>query len=178
LYRNPRTNVEAGLLRRRRAEGELWRSSLPKQPEVQQDPAKLTPNSPFSARLTPHITLGEFALGQAARRFDHQYQVDTAAELAAFLERARAAFGNKPVIVTSGYRPPAVNRMVNGASSSEHLFSKPNEGAVDFWIKDADMMAVQRWCDKEWPYSLGYAAPNFIHLGRRADGQRRRWDYA
>ena len=44
--------------------------------------------------------------------------------------------------------------------------------------KAADMQAVQRWCDKEWKHSLGYAAPNFIHLGRRADGQRRRWDYA
>jgi len=38
-------------------------------------------------------------------------------------------------------------------------------------------MAVQAWCDKEWPFSLGYAAPAFIHLGRRADGKRRRWDY-
>jgi hypothetical protein len=125
LYRNPNTNVEAGLLRRRRAEGALWRESLPKRSEVQQDPAKLTPNSPFSARLTPHVTLGEFALGQEARRFDRQYQVDTAAELAAFLERARAAFGNKPVVITSGYRPPAVNRSVGGASGSEHLFNAP-----------------------------------------------------
>jgi len=178
LYRNPGTNVEAGLLRRRRAEGVLWRESLPKQLEIQQDPAKLTPKSPFSARLTPHVTLGEFALGREERRFVAQHQVDTAAELAAFLERARSAFGSKPVVITSGFRPPAVNRMVNGASSSEHLYSKPNEGAIDFWIDGADMMAVQRWCDREWPFSLGYAAPRFIHLGRRADGLRRRWDYA
>ena len=34
LYRNPGTAVEAGLLRRRRAEGTLWRDG---QPEVQQD---------------------------------------------------------------------------------------------------------------------------------------------
>jgi GH24 family phage-related lysozyme (muramidase) len=107
LYRNPGTNVEAGLLRRRRAEGELWRSSLPKAPDVQQDPAKLTPKSPFSARLTPHVTLGEFALGREERRFDYQYQIDIAAELAAFLERVRTAFGNKPIIVTSGYATPA-----------------------------------------------------------------------
>lgn len=178
LYRNPGTNVEAGLKRRRIAEGELWRESMPKSVETQQQPARLLPDSPFGARLTPHIRLGEFALDQEERRFHYLYQVEVAAELAAFLERVRTVFGGKPVIITSGYRPPAINRMVNGASSSEHLFSKPNEGAVDFWIKDADMMAVQRWCDKEWPYSLGYAAPSFIHLGRRADGQRRRWDYA
>jgi hypothetical protein len=172
LYRNPGTNVEAGLLRRRQAEGRLWIG------DQQQGTAKLTPGSPFSARITPHIRIGEFALDQEARRFDHQYQVDTAAELAAFLERARGAFGNKPLIITSGYRPAAINRQVGGASGSEHLFNAPGVGAVDFVIDGADMMAVQRWCDKEWPHSLGYAAPKFIHLGRRADGLRRRWDYA
>jgi GH24 family phage-related lysozyme (muramidase) len=178
LYRNPGTNVEAGLLRRRRAEGELWRSSLPKQPEVQQDAAKLTPSSPFSARLTPHITLREFALGQEARRFDHQYQVDTAAELAAFLERARTAFGNKPVIVTSGYRPPAINKSVGGASGSEHLFNAPGVGAVDFYIEGVDIYKLQDWCDKNWPFSLGYGAPKgFCHLGIRAGRPRVRWDY-
>jgi hypothetical protein len=177
LYRNPGTNVEAGLRRRREAEGRLWAKGHLKVVEAPQQPAKLTTSSPFTARITPHITLGEFALDQEARRFDHQHQIDTAAELAAFLERVRTAFGGKPIIITSGYRPAAINRAVGGATSSEHLYSKPGEGAVDFVVHNADMQAVQRWCDKEWKHSLGYAAPNFIHLGRRADGQRRRWDY-
>jgi len=178
LYRNPGTNVEAGLLRRRRAEGELWRSSLPKQPEVQQDPAKLKPNSPFSARLTPHITLGEFALGQAARRFDHQYQVNTAAELAAFLERARTHFEGKPVIITSGYRPLAINRSVGGASGSEHLFNGPGVGAVDWYIQGIDIYKLQDWCLKNWPYSTGRGAPRgFIHTGIRAGRPKVQWDY-
>jgi GH24 family phage-related lysozyme (muramidase) len=175
LYRNPGTNVEAGLKRRRIAEGNLWAGALPK---AEPQTAKLMPSSPFSARITPHITLGEFALGQEARRFQHQHQVNTAAELAAFLERVRVAFGGKAIIITSGYRPAAINRLVGGASGSEHLYDAPGVGAVDFWIDGVDMMAVQRWCDKEWPFSLGYAAPQFIHLGRRADRQRRRWDYA
>jgi GH24 family phage-related lysozyme (muramidase) len=175
LYRNPGTNVEAGLLRRRRAEGKLWgQHQTAGEPET----AKLRPNSSFSARITPHIRLGEFALDQEARRFEHQHQLDTAAELAAFLERARTAFGGKPIIITSGYRNPKVNAQVGGASQSEHLYSRPEEGAVDFVIDGADMMAVQAWCEREWPFSLGYAAPQFIHLGRRADGKRRRWDYA
>jgi GH24 family phage-related lysozyme (muramidase) len=178
LYRNPGTNVESGLLRRRRAEGALWRESLPKQPEVQQDPAKLTPNSSFSARLTPHITLGEFALGQEARRFDHQYQVDTAAELAAFLERARAVFGNKPVIITSGHRPPSINRSVGGASGSEHLFNAPGVGAVDWYIEGVDIYKLQDWCVREWPYSTGLGAPKgFIHTGIRAGRPRLTWPY-
>jgi hypothetical protein len=177
LYRNPGTNVEAGLKRRREAEGRLWLQGMGL-PEVQQQPAKLTPKSPFSARITPHIRIGEFALDQEARRFDHQYQVDTAAELAAFLERVRVNFGNKAVVITSGYRPAAINRQIGGASGSEHLFDGPSIGAVDFYIQGVDIYKVQEWCDKNWPYSLGYGAPKgFCHLGIRKGRPRVRWDY-
>lgn len=177
LYRNPGSNVEAGLKRRREAEGRLWLQGMGL-PQTQQQPAKLTPNSPFSAHITPNIKLGEFALNQEARRFDHQYQVDTAAELAAFLERVRRNFGNKPVIITSGYRPPAINRSVGGASGSEHLFDQPGVGAVDFYVEGADIHAVQAFCDKYWPCSVGYGAPKgFVHLGIRQGRPRVRWDY-
>ncbi len=168
--------VLAGLTRRRAAEVRLFLGQAAI--EAQQQPAKLSPDSPFTARLTPHITLGEFALNQEARRFVHQYQLDTAAELAAFMERARVAFGGKPLIITSGYRPAAVNRSVGGASGSEHLYDAPGVGAVDFYIKGADINAVQDWCDKHWPCSVGYgAAKGFVHLGIRRNRPRVRWDY-
>jgi GH24 family phage-related lysozyme (muramidase) len=177
LYVNPGSSVEAGLRRRRKAEGHLWRGTQQPALEIQQ-PAKVRPGSPFSTRLTPHITLGEFALGQEARRFDHQHQVDTAAELAAFMERCRKQFGGKPVIITSGYRPAAINKSVGGASGSEHLYNASGVGAVDFYIQGASIKAVQDWCDKQWPYSLGYGAPKgFVHLGIRAGRPRVRWDY-
>ena len=170
LYRNPGTNIEAGLKRRREAEGRLWAGNSQQ--------LKLSPASPFSALITPHITLGEFALNDEARRFTHQHQIATAAELAAFLERVRVAFGGKPVIITSGYRPPAINRSVGGASSSEHLYNAPGVGAVDFYIQGAGINAVQAWCDKEWPCSVGYGAPKgFVHLGVRAGRPRVRWNY-
>jgi GH24 family phage-related lysozyme (muramidase) len=174
LYRNPGTNVEAGLLRRRRAEGKLWGQH---QAAAEPETAKLRPGSPFTARITPHIRLGEFALDQEARRFTAQHQLDTAAELAAFLERVRVQFGGKPITITSGFRPPAINKSVGGASGSEHLYNAPGVGAVDFVIQGADMMAVQRWCDQNWPFSLGYAAPQFLHLGIRQGRPRVRWDY-
>ena len=177
LYRNPGSSFEAGLRRRREAEGKLWLQGLGL-PAVQQQPVKLTPSSPFSARLTPNIRLGEFALDQEARRFQHQHQVDTAAELAAFMERVRTAFGGKPIIITSGYRPPAINRQVGGASGSEHLYDAPGVGAVDFYIKGADINAVERWIDKEWPFSHGYGAKKgFHHIGIRKGRPRVRWDY-
>jgi uncharacterized protein YcbK (DUF882 family) len=147
--------------------------------EIQQrTPGRVTPSSPFTTLLTPHIQVGEFALFEEARRFDKQHQVDTAAELAAFLERCRAQFGGKPVIITSGYRPAAINRSVGGASGSEHLYNAPGVGAVDFYIQGESVKVVQDWCDKEWPCSVGYGAPKgFVHLGIRSGRPRVRWDY-
>jgi GH24 family phage-related lysozyme (muramidase) len=175
LYRNPGTNVEAGLLRRRRAEGKLWGQH---QTAAEPETAKLRPSSSFSARITPHIRLGEFALDQEARRFEHQHQLDTAAELAAFLERARTAFGGKPIIITSGYRSAAINRSVGGASGSEHLYNAPGVGAVDWYIEGVDIYKLQEWCIKNWPYSTGKGAPKgFIHTGIRQGRPKVVWDY-
>jgi GH24 family phage-related lysozyme (muramidase) len=175
LYRNPGSNVEAGLKRRRIAEGDIWGRTKQVASPVS---ALFTPESPFTFKITPHITYGEFALGQEARRFHHQHQCDTATKLAQFLEKVRTQFGGKPITITSGYRPAAINRQVGGASSSEHLYNAIGVGAVDFNIIGADINAVQAWCDKNWPYSLGYGAPKgFVHLGIRQGSPRVRWDY-
>jgi GH24 family phage-related lysozyme (muramidase) len=175
LYRNPGTNVEAGLKRRRIAEGDLWGRERQTTGPIS---AMFTPESPFSFKITPHITYGEFALGQEARRFDHQHQCDTALKLAQFLEKARAAFGGRPVIVTSGYRPPAINRAVNGASSSEHLYSEIGVGAVDWYIDGVDIYRLQGWCIANWAFSTGKGAPKgFIHTGIRKGSPRVVWDY-
>ena len=139
---------------------------------------KFIPSSPFTYKITPHITYGEFTLNEEARRFTKQYQCNTAIELCRFLERVRSAFGNKPLIITSGHRPPAVNAAVGGASNSEHLFSNETTGAVDFYIEGASIYDVQDWCDKNWPYSVGYGADRgFVHLGMRLGKPRVRWDY-
>ena len=155
----------------------LMDGNAPQEDEPPGKPA-VGPESPFGELLTPHIRLGEFALDQEARRFVHQHQVDTALELAVFLEKVRRAFGGRPVIITSGYRPPAINAAVGGASASEHLYSKPGEGAVDFLVEGANVKEVEKWCDRNWPHSVGYGAHlGFVHVGRRAAGGRRRWAY-
>jgi hypothetical protein len=49
---------------------------------------------------------------------------------------------------------------------------------VDFYVDGADINAVQNWCDKNWPYSIGYGAPKgFVHLGIRQGRPKVRWDY-
>jgi hypothetical protein len=141
-------------------------------------PTNLTISSPFSAPLSAHFRLGEFALNRPERRFTQQHQIQTAGRLADFLETVRATFGG-PVVITSGYRPWSINQAVGGARYSEHLFDAAGVGAVDFYIPSADLVAVERWIDQRWPFSLGLAAASrgFIHLGMRQGGSRVRWNY-
>lgn len=138
----------------------------------------LTTSSPFSSALTKNFALGEFALNRPERRFVAQHQVDTALRLATFLELVRAQFG-RPVVVTSGYRPWVINAKIGGARFSEHLYDKPGTGAVDFYLPGVEMVLVEGWIDKRWPYSLGLAAARrgFIHLGVRPSNVRARWQY-
>jgi hypothetical protein len=140
--------------------------------------ANLSISSPFTAPLTPHFRLGEFALNRPERRFTQQHQIQTAGRLADFLETVRATFGG-PVVITSGYRPWQINAAVGGARFSEHLYDASGVGAVDFYIPSADLVAVERWVDQRWPFSLGLAAARrgFVHLGMRRGGPRVRWDY-
>ena len=146
--------------------------------DVDPHASNFTPWSPFTYKITPNITYGEFTLNQEARRFTKQYQCDTAKELCLFLEKVRKQFGNKPLIITSASRPEPINTQVGGAKNSEHTYSAPSKGAVDFYVDGVDINTVQSWCDKNWPYSLGYGAPKgFVHLGIREGKPRVRWDY-
>lgn len=171
----PRWNKGAGremqgLTSRRIAEVALFTG-------LQQSAPRFAPSSPLSTRVTPHITYDELCLGEERRRFTSQGQCDIAAELCTFLEKARAQFGDKPIIITSGHRPKQVNEAVGGASNSEHLY-KPSCGAVDWYIEGVSVKAVQDWCVKNWPYSTGLGAPRgFIHTGIRAGRPRVVWDY-
>ena len=175
----PRWNKDAngssvGLTRRRAAEVALFTagSAVPKP-----QPPSIIPTSPFTTKITPNFTLGEFALNQEARRFKSQHQIATAILLAEFLEKLRAQFKN-PVVITSGYRPPLVNTAVGGAINSEHLYNAVDIGAVDVYVDGVPIKQVQDWIDKSWPYSVGYGAPKgFVHVGIRFGRPRVRWDY-
>ena len=162
--------ADPGLLTESAEWVEEWRKAPPK-------PAKLVPSSPFSFKITPNVTYGEVTLQSEARRFVAQHQCDTAVLLCKFVQKARDHF-KRPAIITSGYRPPKINAEVGGASRSEHLYDAPDTGALDFYIDGMSVLELQRWADKEWPYSLGYGAPKgFIHIGVRPGRPRVRWDY-
>ena len=85
-------------------------------------------------QLTPHFTLAEFMRSDTAARLaidntPTRHHLANLHVLAAKLEEVRALFG-QPLIITSGYRSPALNAAVDGSATSSHC-----EGlAADFHI--------------------------------------------
>ena len=165
--------VLEGLTRRRAAEVEL---ALEGDGPVATSSVELTPDSPFEQKVTPNFSYAELTLGEEQRRFTNQGQCDIATEICEFLEKGRAKFG--PLRITSGHRPEAVNASVGGASQSEHLYQQ-GCGAVDVYPLNGAGQEFEDWCDKEWPYSVGYgwSYRQFTHLGIRNGRPRVRWDY-
>jgi len=84
-------------------------------------------------RLSPHFTLAELTISATAARKGVSNK-PTAAALAVLrrtaqrMEEVRALLGGRPIVVTSGYRSDAVNRLVGGSKTSAHMTGH----AVDF----------------------------------------------
>lgn len=77
-------------------------------------------------QLTPHFSLAEFvhcdSNGHAEIQFDDNFII-----FVLMLEEFRVWY-NRPINITSGYRPPNYNKSVGGSSNSSHLRSL----AIDF----------------------------------------------
>lgn len=77
--------------------------------------------------LSPHFTLEEFTVSQTAAREGISNQpspehFENLKKTAAMMEKVRTLLGNKPIIVSSGYRSPALNDAVGGSPTSAHCF--------------------------------------------------------
>lgn len=83
--------------------------------------------------FSPHFTRDEFVFSQTAARLGiandpGPAEVRALTVTAQGLELVRAALGGAPVLISSGYRSPALNAAVHGAVGSQHLLGE----AVDF----------------------------------------------
>ena len=83
-------------------------------------------------RLSPYFDLEEFTVSQTAARLglDNTPPLDVVVNLrrtAQWLDGVRVILG-EPIIISSGYRSPAVNKAVGGSKSSQHMTGQ----AVDF----------------------------------------------
>ena len=77
-------------------------------------------------KLSEHFTLEELTFSATAQRkqIDNKPPaevLENMERLAAGLEEVRAALGNKPMRINSGYRSPKLNRAVGGARLSAHM---------------------------------------------------------
>lgn len=89
-------------------------------------------------KLSEHFDYGELTHSDTAneRGIDNTppaAAVENLKRLAAFLEQVRAALGNHPMHITSGYRCEALNEAVGGVVNSAHLYGL----AADFVCPDA-----------------------------------------
>ena len=97
-------------------------------------------------RLSRSFMLAEFTSSQTAKRLglDNTPSAEHIANLQALavnvLQPIRDQW-NLPVVISSGYRAPAVNRAVGGSSTSQHS----NGQAADIEIFGVDNCALARW---------------------------------
>lgn len=77
-------------------------------------------------RLTENFTLDELTVSETAERMGIDNEppediVDNLRALASALQQVRDVLGNRPIVVTSGYRSPVLNRVVGGSRNSAHV---------------------------------------------------------
>lgn len=84
-------------------------------------------------KLSQHFTLEEFTVSDTASRkgMDNRLPdalMPNALATANMLEKIREVLGDLPIIITSGYRSPAVNAAIGSTATSDHVKAM----AVDF----------------------------------------------
>lgn len=125
----------------------------------------------LSAAIVPG---GSFTWAEATKNGSRIPQSSTTSEaivrMAGKMQLVRSWLGDRPITITSWYRPPAVNKAVGGAKNSTHLSGH----GVDFVVAGLSPGQVQRILDPKWGGGLGYGR-SFTHLDDR--GYRARWNY-
>lgn len=131
-------------------------------------------------QLTPHFSLSEFTDSQtAARKGLHNVPPANSTEranlqrMAETMEEVRTILGDKPILVSSGYRSPAVNAAVGGSKSSAHMsglacdFSCPGFGTPLQICK-----ALEPHMRKLGVDQLIHEYSTWVHLGLSAGAPR------
>jgi hypothetical protein len=132
--------------------------------------------------LSPHFTLEEMIKSQAGDRagIDNLPPPACREALRALcvnvLEPIRERFG--PVIITSGYRGPELNRIVGSSSSSQH----PKGEAADIEVPGMANGDLARWIEKHLEYDQlilecykpGIPSSGWVHVSYKAHTPNRK----
>lgn len=118
--------------------------------------------------LSPNFTLEEMTVSQAASRrgLDNSPGTAEIAQLKGLcknvLEPIRAHFA-RPVIVSSGYRSPAVNKAIGGSPTSQHCKGM----AADFTVPGVSNIDLAQWIMRNLNYDqliLEYPPSGWVHV--------------
>lgn len=129
-------------------------------------------------QLTDHFSLAELIASTEARKrgIDNtpsDETVDNLRRLAQTLEQARVLLGGKPMLISSGYRCPALNRAVGGVSDSAHLRGL----AADFVCPafGSPLEVVRKLAASNLAFDqVIHEGGRWVHIGLAADGKKPR----
>jgi zinc D-Ala-D-Ala carboxypeptidase len=122
-------------------------------------------------KLSPHFTLAEMTVSQTASRKGID-NTPGASEIAALkllcekvLEPVRVHF-DRPVIVTSGYRSPTLNKRIGGSATSQHCKGQ----AADFTVPGVSNYELCKWMERNLNYDqliYEYGESGWVHASYR-----------
>lgn len=116
-------------------------------------------------KLSPHFWLHEF-LATAHTELANVPNAAIIGNLEALcvnvLEPMRAALGG-PVVITSGYRSPALNAAVGGVPNSQHQLGE----AADLYIPGVELDDIIDWLVRDGKFDQAYKGPTFVHVSYR-----------
>lgn len=103
--------------------------------------------------MSKYFSIAELCASQTATRRGIDNSPDRAAYeslnllIENILHPLREHFG-RPVIISSGYRSPALNRAVKGSRTSQHCFGQ----AADLTVHGVSNIEVAEWIAKNLPF--------------------------
>lgn len=130
-----------------------------------------------AGQLSANFTQAEMVLSRTANRRGINNTPDAAAVAALralavnVLQPVRDHFG-KPVVVTSGYRSPALNRAIGGSATSQHVQGE----AADFTVAGVSNLVVARWIVANLPFDqliYEFGESGWLHVSYRAGRLRK-----
>jgi zinc D-Ala-D-Ala carboxypeptidase len=124
-------------------------------------------------RLSPHFTLMEMTTTQVRGINNHPgpREVQALRQLCGTLaEPVRRQFG--PYFVTSGYRSPAINRVIGGSPNSRHMDGLAFDGApLNVKVKWKDVMSFLLDPENNLPIDQAiYEYGRWLHIGAALEG--------
>lgn len=133
--------------------------------------------------LSDHFSLSEFERSATADALGIDNSAPSAAvenlrHLCVHVLEPLRMFADSPIIVSSGYRCPELNRAVGGASRSQHMTGEaadiriPDEATGKEWFRW--MAANLQYDQLLWEKASPRSALHWIHVSCRRDGRNRR----